>query len=38
MSIFGWMPNADVNSIVDRELANQDLDSTRDGFADRTGA
>ena len=38
MSIFGWMPNADVNSIVDRELANQDLNSTRDGFADRTGA
>jgi hypothetical protein len=38
MSIFGWMPGADVNSIVERELANQDLNSTRDGFADRTGA
>ncbi len=38
MSLFGWLPNADVNSIVDRELSNNDLNATRDGFADRTGA
>ena len=38
MSIFGFLPNADVNSIVQREINNNDLNSRRSGFADRTGA
>tara|TARA_R100001443_G_scaffold78948_1_gene86144 strand:- start:581 stop:1336 length:756 start_codon:yes stop_codon:yes gene_type:complete len=38
MPIFGWMPGADKASIVERELANQDINATRDGFADRVGA
>lgn len=38
MSIFGWMPGADVNSIVQREINNNDLNSRRTGFANRTGA
>jgi hypothetical protein len=38
MSIFGFLPGADVNSIVQREINNNDLNSRRSGFADRTGA
>tara|TARA_Y100000389_G_scaffold200006_1_gene239575 strand:+ start:574 stop:1323 length:750 start_codon:yes stop_codon:yes gene_type:complete len=38
MSIFGFLPGADVNSIVQREIDNKDLNSRRSGFADRTGA
>ena len=38
MSIFGWLPGADANSIVEREIANGDLNSRRDGYADRTGS
>lgn len=38
MSIFGFLPGADVNSIVQREINNKDLNSRRSGFADRTGA
>jgi len=38
MSIFGFLPGADVNSIVQREINNNDLNSRRTGFSDRTGA
>lgn len=36
MPIFGWLPGADKNSIAEREIA--DLNATRTGSADRTGA
>ena len=36
MPIFGWLPGADKNSIAEREVA--DLNATRTGSADRTGA
>jgi hypothetical protein len=36
MPIFGWLPGADTNSIAEREVA--DLNATRTGSADRTGA
>lgn len=38
MPVFSWMPGADKYSIAERELQNQDLNATRDGFADRVGA
>ena len=34
--MFGWLPGADLNSVVQREI--KDLNDTRTGSADRTGA
>ena len=34
--MFGWLPGADLQSVVNREVA--DLNATRTGSADRTGA
>ena len=36
--MFGWLPGASEQDIIDRELANGDLNNRGTGFADRTGS
>jgi len=36
--MFGWLPGASEQDIIDRELANGDLNNRGTGFADRSGS